>query len=99
MVVILLFFLIICLWGFVFFQDLDLVLILFSLMLKQFSYGDVQIFFMDEFMKVIEKYGIIDDDIMFVINKFKEGKFLILIKIIKNVEMGDEQVIILSNIK
>lgn len=45
---------------------------------------------MDEFMKVIEKYGIIDDDIMFVINKFKEGKFLILIKIIKNVEMGDE---------
>lgn len=99
MVVILLFFLIICLWGFVFFQDLDLVLILFSLMLKQFSYGDVQIFFMDEFMKVIEKYGIIDDDIMFVINKFKEGKFLILIKIIKNVEMGDEQVIILSNMK
>lgn len=99
MVVILLFFLIICLWGFVFFQDLDLVLILISVMLKQISYGDVQIFFMDEFMKVIEKYGIIDDDIMFVINKFKEGKFLILIKIIKNVEMGDEQVIILSNIK
>lgn len=88
-----------CLWGLAFSQDLDPVPTPTSATSKQTSHGDVQILYTDQFMKVIEKYGITDDDIMFVTNKFKEGKPPTLTKTIKNVETGDEQVIISSNIK
>ena len=56
------------------------------------SHADVQIVYTDEFMKVIEKYGITDDDIMYVTNKFKEGKSPTITKIVKDEESGDEKV-------
>ena len=55
-------------------------------------HADVQIVYTDEFMKVIEKYGITDDDIMYVTNKFKEGKPPTITKMVKDEESGDEKV-------
>ena len=56
------------------------------------SHADVQIVYNDEFMKVIEKYGITDDDIMYVTNKYNEGKPPTITKIVKDKETGDEKV-------
>ena len=56
------------------------------------SHADVQIVYTDEFMKVIEKYGITDDDIMYVTNKYNEGKQPTIKKIVKDKETGDEKV-------
>lgn len=93
MAAILLPFLTTCLWGLTFSQDSNPVPTPPSVKSEQTSHGDVQILYTDEFMKVIEKYGITDDDIMFVTNKFKEGKPPTLTKTIKNMETGEEQVI------
>lgn len=81
-----------CLLGLAFSQDSDPVPTSPSVTSEKPSHGDVQILYTDEFMKVIEKYGITDDDIMFVTNKFKEGKPPTLTKTVKNIETGDEEV-------
>ncbi|XP_061193797.1 uncharacterized protein LOC133202039 [Saccostrea echinata] len=57
------------------------------------DHADVQILYTDELMKVIEKYGLTDDDIMHVTNKFKEGNPPTVKKLIKNQETGDEEMV------
>lgn len=85
--------LVICLLGLALCQESDPIPTPPSVASEPPSHGDVQILYTDDFMKVIEKYGITDDDIMFVTNKFKEGKPPTLTKTIKNTDTGDEQTI------
>ncbi|XP_062567445.1 uncharacterized protein LOC134229693 [Saccostrea cucullata] len=57
------------------------------------DHADVQILYTDELMKVIEKYGLTDDDIMHVTNKVKEGNPPTVKKLIKNEETGNEEMV------